>query len=166
MNEITISGNVTADPVLRYGRDSDTTAFLAFTVAVNRTYWDRARNARIEQPAVFHSVVAFRGLAENAAATLRKGMAVTVTGQFADDSYVPDGSDPDNECSAQSPATCALQIRQPTASYAAVRGGSCEISGAPAIPGAPDAPPVQTTTPGPRTMTSRTSPELLNISNG
>ena len=37
MNEITISGNVTADPVLRYGRDSDTTAFLAFTVAVNRT---------------------------------------------------------------------------------------------------------------------------------
>ena len=93
MNETTISGNVTADPVLRYGRDSDTTAFLAFTVAVNRTYWDRARNARIEQPAVFHSVVAFRGLAENAAATLRKGMAVTVTGQFADDSYVPDGSE-------------------------------------------------------------------------
>jgi single-strand DNA-binding protein len=93
MNEITISGNVTADPVLRYGRDSDTTAFLAFTVAVNRSYWDRARNARVEQPAVFHSVVAFRGLAENAAATLRKGMAVTVTGQFADDSYVPDGSD-------------------------------------------------------------------------
>ena len=31
MNEVTISGNVTADPVLRYGRDSDTTAFLAFT---------------------------------------------------------------------------------------------------------------------------------------
>ena len=93
MNEITISGNVTADPVLRYGRDSDATAFLAFTVAVNRSYWDRARNARVEQPAVFHSVVAFRGLAENAAATLRKGMAVTVTGQFADDSFVPDGSD-------------------------------------------------------------------------
>ena len=93
MNEITISGNVTADPVLRYGRDSDTTAFLAFTVAVNRSYWDRTRNTRVEQPAVFHSVVAFRGLAENAAATLRKGMAVTVTGQFADDSFTPDGSD-------------------------------------------------------------------------
>lgn len=93
MNEITISGNVTADPVLRYGRDSDTTAFLAFTVAVNRSYWDRARNTRVEQPAVFHQVAAFRGLAENAAATLRKGMAVTVTGQFADNSYTPDGSD-------------------------------------------------------------------------
>ena len=93
MNEITISGNVTADPVLRYGRDSDTTAFLAFTVAVNRSYFDRTKNTRVEQPAVFHEVVAFRGLAENAAATLAKGMAVTVTGQFADNSYTPDGSD-------------------------------------------------------------------------
>ena len=93
MNEITISGNVTADPVLRYGRDGDTTAFLAFTVAVNRSYFDRNRGARVQQPAVFHEVVAFRGLAENAARTLMKGMAVTVTGQFADNSYVPDGSE-------------------------------------------------------------------------
>jgi single-strand DNA-binding protein len=93
MNEVTISGNVTADPVLRYGRDSDTTEFLAFTVAVNRSYWDRTRNTRVEAPAVFHQVVAFRTLAENAAASLRKGMAVTVTGQFADNSYTPDGSD-------------------------------------------------------------------------
>jgi len=84
MNEITIHGNATADPDLRYGRDADTTAFLAFSVAVNRSYWDRARDTRVEAPAVFHQVVAFRGLAENAAATLRKGMAVTVTGQFAD----------------------------------------------------------------------------------
>ena len=29
---------------------------------------------RVEQPAVFHQVVAFRGLAENAAATIRKGL--------------------------------------------------------------------------------------------
>jgi hypothetical protein len=36
MNEITIHGNVTADPVLRYRQDSDATAFLSFTVAVNR----------------------------------------------------------------------------------------------------------------------------------
>jgi single-stranded DNA-binding protein len=45
------------------------------------------RNTRVEALAVFHQVVAFRGLAENAAATLRKGMAVTVTGEFADNSH-------------------------------------------------------------------------------
>ena len=48
---------------------------------------------RSSSPRIFHEVVAFRGLAENAAASLAKGMAVTVTGQFADNSYVPDGSD-------------------------------------------------------------------------
>ena len=78
MNEITIHGNVTADPVLRFGRDGDATAFLAFTVAVNRFYFDRARNAKVEQPAIFHEVVAFRGLAENAAASLAKGTAVSL----------------------------------------------------------------------------------------
>ena len=94
MNENTISGNVTADPVLRYGRTGNTaTAFLAFTVAVNHSYFDRARNTRVEQPAVFYDVVAFRGLAENAAASLEKGTTVTITGYFADNSYTPDGTD-------------------------------------------------------------------------
>jgi single-strand DNA-binding protein len=38
-------------------------------------------------PPVFHKVIAFGALAENTAATARKGMAVTVTGELADDSY-------------------------------------------------------------------------------
>jgi hypothetical protein len=46
MNEITICGNVTADPVLRFGRDGDATAFLAFTVAVNRSYFEARAGAR------------------------------------------------------------------------------------------------------------------------
>jgi single-strand DNA-binding protein len=93
MNEVTISGNVTAEPVLRHGRDGQGTAFLSFSVAVNRSYYSRERGIRVDIPAVFHHVVAFNGLAENAAKTLTKGMTVTVTGQFADDSYSPDGSD-------------------------------------------------------------------------
>jgi Ca2+-binding RTX toxin-like protein len=40
------------------------------------------------------------------------------------------------------------------------RGRGCEISGAPAIPGTPDAPPA-TTTPGPRLVSRSTSPEVL-----
>ena len=86
MNELTIHGNVTADPVLSHGRNGSGTAFTSFSVAVNRSYFDRARNARVEQPAVFHRVVVFNDLAENTAATVRKGMTVTVTGQLADDS--------------------------------------------------------------------------------
>jgi single-strand DNA-binding protein len=132
MNEITISGNVTADPVLRYGRDSDTTAFLAFTVAVNRSYWDRARNTRVEQPAVFHSVVAFRGLAENAAATIRKGTAVTVTGQFADDSFTPDGSDRVIRRHRLEAADIAVSLRWATATATITRTGG--RSPAPATP--------------------------------
>jgi single-strand DNA-binding protein len=91
MNQVTISGNITADPVLRYGRTG--TGFTSFSVAVNRSYYDRARGARVAQPTVFHQVVAFGQLAENTAATVKRGMPVTVTGQFADDSYTPDGSD-------------------------------------------------------------------------
>ena len=38
---------------------------------------------------VFHQVVAFNGLATNAATTLAKGTTVTVTGEFVDDSWQP-----------------------------------------------------------------------------
>jgi single-strand DNA-binding protein len=38
---------------------------------------------------VFHQVVAFNGLATNAATTLAEGTTVTVTGEFVDDSWQP-----------------------------------------------------------------------------
>lgn len=91
MNETSIHGNVTATPELSFGPNGK--AFARFTVAVNRGYFDRQRNKRIEQPTVFHQVVVFGTLAENAAASLTKGTTVTVTGEIEDDSYTPDGSD-------------------------------------------------------------------------
>ena len=84
MNEITIHGNLTADPVLREGQSGK--PFLTCTVAVNRSYYAADRGTRVDLPAVFHSVIAFNTLADNAAATLRKGMTVTVTGYLADNS--------------------------------------------------------------------------------
>jgi single-strand DNA-binding protein len=42
---------------------------------------------------VYHRVIAFNGLAENAAASLCKGTTVTVTGYLADDSFTPEGSE-------------------------------------------------------------------------
>lgn len=91
MNETTVHGNITAQPVLRRGQSG--AVFLTFTVAVNRSYYDRTRGTRIDQPAVFHDVIAFNVLAENAAHSLAKGSTVTVSGYLADNSFTPDGAD-------------------------------------------------------------------------
>jgi single-strand DNA-binding protein len=91
MNEITIHGNLTAAPVLRYGQNGR--PFCTFAIAVNRSYYSRDAGTRVDQPTVFHNVVAFNNLAENAAKSLAKGATVSVTGYLTDDSYTPDGSD-------------------------------------------------------------------------
>jgi len=122
MNEITIHGNVTADLTLSFGRTGAGVAFTSFTVAVNRSYFDRARSTRIEQPTVFHRVVAFGKLAENAAATLRKGTTVTVTGQLADDSYTPDGWDKPIRRHRIEAADIAVSLRWATAAITRQNG--------------------------------------------
>jgi single-strand DNA-binding protein len=92
MNETTIHGTVTDHPELRY-TERDVLPYLIFPVAVTRRYYNRAAGRWVRQAPVFHTVIAYRRLAENAAQTLEKGMAVTVTGQFADASFTLDGSD-------------------------------------------------------------------------
>ena len=88
MNEMTIHGNLTADsePV-RYSADGK--AAVNFSVAVNRRRYDRQAGQWADLAPVFHRVVAFGTLAENAA-NLTKGTAVTVTGELADDSWTPE----------------------------------------------------------------------------
>jgi single-strand DNA-binding protein len=85
MNEITIVGNVTADPVLR--KSANGRGVVRFDVAINRRRFSRETNQYDDLPPVFHRVVAFGPVAENAAETLRKGLEVVVVGQMADDSY-------------------------------------------------------------------------------
>ena len=89
MNELTITGNLTDEPTLHYTPGG--AAILTLTVAVNDRRFDRGCGRWVDRPAVFHRVVAFRGLAENAA-DLAKGTAVTVTGKLADDSWTPEDS--------------------------------------------------------------------------
>lgn len=55
-------------------------------MAVNGRRYNRRTGSWADKPPVFHQVVVFNGLATNAAATLAKGMTVTVTGELADDS--------------------------------------------------------------------------------
>ena len=88
MNEITIVGNVTADPVLRMSANGR--GVVRFDVAINRQRFNRETNQYDDLPPVFHRVVAFGPVAQNAAETLRKGLEVVVVGQMADDSYETD----------------------------------------------------------------------------
>ncbi|MBW0109975.1 single-stranded DNA-binding protein [Pseudonocardia sp. KRD-182] len=85
MNKITVHGNVTGKPELRFSRSGVPVA--TFTVAANRRRLNRGTGRWVDLPPVFHRVVCFNALAENIAASLDKGATVAVTGEFADDSY-------------------------------------------------------------------------------
>src|SRR3954451_4885895 len=85
MNELTIVGNLTADPILR--RSGSGRGVIRFDLAVNRRRFNRDTSTYEDLPPVFHRVVAFGPVAEIAAETLRQGLEVVVVGQTADDSY-------------------------------------------------------------------------------
>jgi len=80
---ITISGNLTTDPVLRYtagGRAS-----LAGGVAVNRRW---QTNGEWQEATSFINFKAFGQIAENIAATCTKGMRVMLSGRPETSEYV------------------------------------------------------------------------------
>jgi single-strand DNA-binding protein len=62
-----------------------------FDVAVNRRRFNRESNQYDDLPPVFHRVVAFGPLADNANESLHRGLEVVVVGNFADDSYEKEG---------------------------------------------------------------------------
>ena len=78
-NAITITGNLTREPEIRYTKEGQATAQLG--VAVNRRWQDRTTQEWQEATAFF-DVVCWRDLAENVALSLSKGMRVIVTGRL------------------------------------------------------------------------------------
>jgi single-strand DNA-binding protein len=76
---ITLIGNLTREPEIRYTRDGQATATLG--VAVNRRWQDRTTKDW-EESTSFFDVVCWRELAENAALSLVRGMRVVVTGRL------------------------------------------------------------------------------------
>jgi single-strand DNA-binding protein len=76
---ITLVGNLTREPELRYTRDGQATTTLG--VAVNRRWQDRVTKSW-EESTSFFDVVCWRELAENAALSLAKGSRVVVTGRL------------------------------------------------------------------------------------
>jgi single-strand DNA-binding protein len=78
-NAITITGNLTREPEIRYTKEGQATAQLG--VAVNRRWQDRTTQ-EWQEATSFFDVVCWRDLAENVALSLSKGMRVIVTGRL------------------------------------------------------------------------------------
>jgi single-strand DNA-binding protein len=76
-NNVSIAGNLVADPELRYTKGG--AAISSLRVAVNRR-WNK--NGEWEEETSFFDVTAWAQIAENCAETLTKGMRVVVTGRL------------------------------------------------------------------------------------
>src|SRR5437870_7650220 len=83
-NSITLVGNITRDPELRFTPSGQATA--SFGLAVNRVWNDRQTNERKEAVSFF-DIVCWREMAENASESLAKGSRVIVTGRLEQRSW-------------------------------------------------------------------------------
>jgi single-strand DNA-binding protein len=88
-NSVTVVGNVTRDPELRFTASGQATA--SFGLAVNRVWNDRQTNEKKEAVSFF-DVVCWREMAENASESLSKGARIIVTGRLEQRSWeTPEG---------------------------------------------------------------------------
>ena len=82
---ITVVGNLTADPELRYTQNG--LAVANFTIASTPRNFDRASSEWKDGEALFLRASVWREFAENVAGTLTKGMRVMATGRLKQRSY-------------------------------------------------------------------------------
>ena len=82
---ITISGNVTSDPELKFTASS--VALVNFSVAVNDRIFDKNTNEWKDGETSFYRCTAFRQLAEHISETVTKGMRVIVQGKIEQKFY-------------------------------------------------------------------------------
>ena len=82
---LTLVGNLTADPELRFTGNG--AAVANFTVASTPRTFDRTTNEWLDGEPLFIRCSAWKSLAENAAESLRKGMRVIVSGRLGARSY-------------------------------------------------------------------------------
>ena len=81
-NTVTLVGNLTRDPELRFTTGGRGVA--SFGLAVNRRY---QVNGEWQDQTSYFNIVAWGQLGENASATLTKGMRVVVTGRLEQREY-------------------------------------------------------------------------------
>ncbi len=83
-NTVTVIGNVTRDPELRFTPSGQ--AIATFGLAVNRR-WQNRQTQEWEEQVSFFNVVAWREMAENIGETITKGTRVVVTGRLEQRSW-------------------------------------------------------------------------------
>jgi single-strand DNA-binding protein len=83
--KVTLTGNVTADPELRFTPSGQ--AVGSFTVAQTPRRFDRDTNKYVDGDTVFMRVSVWRDQAEQVAASIKKGNRVVVTGTLLQRSY-------------------------------------------------------------------------------
>lgn len=82
---ITVVGNLTADPELRYTQNGVPVA--SFSIASTQRTFDRATNDWKDTEPVYLRATCWRDLAEHVAGSLTKGARVIATGRLKQDSY-------------------------------------------------------------------------------
>ncbi len=83
-NTITIAGNLTREPEIRYTKDGQANTQLG--LAVNRRWLDRA-TGQWQEATSFFDIICWKDMAENVALSLTKGMRVIVTGRIEQHSW-------------------------------------------------------------------------------
>ncbi|MDA8038010.1 MAG: single-stranded DNA-binding protein [Actinomycetota bacterium] len=78
-NTVTLVGNVTRDPELRFTPSGQATT--TFGLAVNRR-WQNRQTQEWEEATSFFDIVCWRELAENASESIKRGARVIVTGRL------------------------------------------------------------------------------------
>src|SRR5438270_13980494 len=89
-NTVTLIGNVTRDPELRFTASGQTKATIG--LAVNRVWTDRQTNEKKEQTSFFN-IVCWGPMGENASESLPKGARVIVTGRLEQRSWETENGD-------------------------------------------------------------------------
>ena len=89
-NTITIVGNITRDPELKFLNSGQ--AAVRLSVAVNRR-WQNRQTQEWEERVSYFEVTGYGPMAENAANTLSKGTRVVVTGRLEQRSWETESGD-------------------------------------------------------------------------
>ena len=88
-NNVTVVGNVTRDPELRFTPSGQANARIG--VAVNRRWQDR-NSGEWQEATSYFDVICWRDLAENVSDSIKKGTRVIVTGRLEQRSWEQDGN--------------------------------------------------------------------------